>query len=72
MKAVCNHPICSTKVPEDTEGYGEDPPKQVSKWNNCVKSEDPKVHAKKKQANISSFFSRYYSLQLLYIDKIAF
>ena len=42
MKAVCNHPICSTKVPEDTEGYGEDPPKQVSKCNNCVKSKDPK------------------------------
>ena len=71
MKAVCNHPTCSTSVSDDTEGYQEDPPKRVSKCNNCVKSEYPKVHAKKKQANISSFFSRYHSLQLLYIDKIA-
>ena len=57
MKAACNRPTCSTSVSENTEGYQEDSPKRVSKCNNCMKSEDPKVHAKKKQANISSFFS---------------
>ena len=71
MKAVCNRPTCSTSVSEATEGYQEDSPKAVSKCNNCVKSEDPKVHAKKKQANLPSLFSRYHSLQLLYIDNIA-
>ena len=71
MKAVCIRPTCTTSVPEDAEVYQEDPPKRVSKCNNCVKSEDPKVDTKKDQANISSFFSRYHSLKLLYIDNIA-
>ena len=46
MKAVCNHPTCSASVSEDAKGYQEDPPKQVSKCDDCVKSEDPEVHAK--------------------------
>ena len=70
MKAVCSPPTCSTNVSEDTEDYQEDPPKRVSKCNNYVKSEDPKVHAKKKQANIPSFFPRYHSLQLLNMEKL--
>ena len=49
MKAVCNRRTCSTSVSENTEGYQEDPPKQVSKCNNCVKSKDPKVYTKKKK-----------------------
>ena len=65
MKAVCNRPTCSTSVSEDTESYQEDLPKRVSKCNNCVKFKDPKIHIKKKQVNISSFFYRYHSLQLL-------
>ena len=48
MRAVCNCPSCSTSVSDDTEGYQKDPTKRVPKCNNCVKSEDPRVHGKKK------------------------
>ena len=60
---VCNRPDCSEPVSPSTIGYSEDHPKRVSLCSKCIK--------KKKQSNLSSFFtsSRYAILLFLLYDR---